>query len=179
VTSLEDRVRRLEDRFEINDLLVRYAVLLDDRQFEAVGRLFTEDGVFASPNSTTEGRASIARNFEAKHEPFTMTLHDPHASACFFTSDDDARGTVLGYAELANGDHTIVTNIRYQDDYRREAGTWKFARRHVLSVYGMTVADFIAGRAGTAERKRWPDRPVGKAECPDIDQRYAGYVVQP
>ena len=55
MTSLEDRVRRLDDRFEINDLLVRYAVLLDDRQFEAVGRLFTEDGVFASPNSTTEG----------------------------------------------------------------------------------------------------------------------------
>ncbi|CAB5017994.1 unannotated protein [freshwater metagenome] len=49
----------------------------------------------------------------------------------------------------------------------------------MLSVYGMTVADFIAGRAGTAERKRWPDRPVGEAECPDIEQRYAGYVVQP
>lgn len=69
MTLLEDRVRRLEDRFEINDLLVAYAVLLDDRQFEAVGRLFTEDGVFASPNSTTNGRTAIVANFESKHSP--------------------------------------------------------------------------------------------------------------
>jgi hypothetical protein len=179
VTSLEDRVRRLEDRFEINDLLVSYAVLLDDRQFESVGRLFTEDGVFASPNSTTHGRSAIAANFEAKHAPFTMTLHDPHASSLLFAGPDEARGTVLGYAELANGEHTIITNIRYQDDYRREAGAWRFARRHVLSVYGMTVADFVSGRAGDAERKRWPGRPVGPAECPDVEQRFPGYLVQP
>jgi hypothetical protein len=179
VTSLEDRVRRIEDRFEINDLLVSYAVLLDDRQFESVGRLFTEDGVFASPNSTTHGRSAIAANFEDKHAPFTMTLHDPHASSCNFTGPDDARGTVLGYAELANAEHTIITNIRYQDDYRREAGAWRFARRHVLSVYGMTVADFVSGRAGGAERKRWPGRPVGPAECPDVEQRFPGYLVQP
>jgi ketosteroid isomerase-like protein len=179
VTSLEDRVRRLEDRFEINDLLVSYAVLLDDRQFESVGRLFTEDGVFASPNSTTHGRSAIAANFEAKHAPFTMTLHDPHASSLLFTGPDEARGTVLGYAELANGEHTIITNIRYQDDYRREAGAWRFARRHVLSVYGMTVSDFVSGRAGDAERKRWPGRPVGPAECPDVEQRFPGYLVQP
>lgn len=172
-------MRRLEDRFEISDLLVSYAVLLDDRDFEAVSRLFTEDGVFASPNSTTEGRSAIAANFEAKHAPFVMTLHDPHASACFFTGPDDARGTVLGYAELANGEHTITTNIRYQDDYRREDGRWRFARRHVLSVYGMTVDDFISGKAGSLERKRWPGRPIGAAECPDVDRRYAGYLRQP
>lgn len=179
MTSLEDRVRRLEDRFAINDLLVTYAVLLDDRQFEAVGCLFTEDGVFASPNSTTRGRLAIAANFELKHEPFTMTLHDPHASCCFFTGLDDARGTVLGYAELANREHTIITNIRYQDDYRREGDGWLFAKRHVLSVYGMTVEDFVAGQAGGTKRKRWPARPVGPAECPDIDQRFPGYLMQP
>ena len=179
MVTLEDRVRRLEDRFEINDLLVTYAVLLDDRQFEAVSRLFTEDGEFASPNSTTSGRTAIAENFEAKHAPFTMTLHDPHASSCFFTGPDDARGTVLGYAELANEEHTIITNIRYQDDYRREAGIWRFARRHVLSVYGMTVEDFVSGQAGGIERKRWPARPVGPAECPDVDQRFPGYLKQP
>ena len=177
--TLEERIGQLESRFEINDLLVRYAVLLDDRRFGEVGELFTSDGVFASPNSVTTGRAAIVENFRAKHAPFIMTMHDPHASAVFFTSSEQARGTVLGYAELANDEHTIVTNIRYQDDYRREDGSWKFEKRHVLSVYGMTVADFVAGRAGEADRKRWPNRPVAAAECPDAEQRFPGYLVAP
>ena len=57
--SIEQRVQVLEDRLAIGDLLVRYAVLLDDRRFEEVGELFTEDGVFSSPNSRTVGRAAI------------------------------------------------------------------------------------------------------------------------
>ena len=44
--SLEQRVRRLEDRFAINDLVVTYATLLDDAQWDALGQLFTEDGVY-------------------------------------------------------------------------------------------------------------------------------------
>ena len=47
----EKEVRRLEDRFAINDLVVAYATLLDDAQWDQLGELFTDDGVFASPNS--------------------------------------------------------------------------------------------------------------------------------
>ena len=65
--SLEHRVRRLEDRFAINDLVVAYATLLDDAQWDALGLLFTADGVFASPNSTTVGRGAIVENFKVKH----------------------------------------------------------------------------------------------------------------
>ena len=179
VTSLESRVQRLEDRFAINDLIVRYAVLLDDMLFEEVGLLFTEDGVFASSNSVTTGRQAVIENFRVKHAPFPMTLHDPQGVAVHFIDDDHARGTVIGYAELANEQHTIVTNIRYQDDYRKEDGVWRFAKRLVLSTYAMTVDDFNAGRAGLAQRKIWPNRPVGDAELPDKEQKYPGYVELP
>lgn len=173
--SLEQRVRRLEDRFAINDLVVRYATLLDDAQWDDLGELFTEDGVFASPNSTTTGRAAVVENFRVKHAPFPVTWHDPHGVVVEFDDDDRARGTVIGYAELANADDTVVTSIRYQDDYRRENGRWRFARRHVLSVYGMPVQEHAAGALGRSERKRWPGRPAGAAELPDFDRRFPGY----
>ena len=173
--SLEQRVRRLEDRFAINDLVVTYATLLDDAQWDALGQLFTEDGVFASPNSTTTGRAAIVENFKVKHAPFPVTWHDPHGIAVEFDDDDHARGTVIGYAELANADDTVVTSIRYQDDYRREDGRWRFARRHVLSLYGMSVQEHGAGALGLSERKRWPNRPTGAAELPDFERRFPGY----
>jgi hypothetical protein len=173
--SLEQRVQRLEDRFALQDLVVRYATLLDDAQWDALGQLFTADGVFASPNSTTTGRAEIVENFKVKHAPFPVTWHDPHGMTVEFDDDDHARGTVIGYAELANPDSTVVTSIRYQDDYRREDGCWRFARRHVLSVYGMGIDEFVAGKLGVDERKRWPNRPTAAAELPDFDRLFPGY----
>ena len=44
--DLARRVQWLEDRFALQDLLVQYAVLLDDRRFDEVSELFTSDGVF-------------------------------------------------------------------------------------------------------------------------------------
>jgi len=173
--SLEQRVRRLEDRFAINDLVVQYATLLDDAQWEALGELFAMDGVFASPNSTTTGRAAIIENFKVKHAPFPATLHDPHGIAVEFDDDDHARGTVIGYAELASADAAIVTSIRYQDDYVREDGRWRFATRHVLSLYGMSVQEHADGGLGLADRKRWPGRPAGPAELPDVTRRFPGF----
>lgn len=174
--DLAHRVQRLEDRFALQDLLVHYAVLLDDRRFDEVSSLFTADGVFSSPNSRTVGREAIARNFEVKHDGTLATWHDPHASAVHFVDDDHARGTVIGYAELAWPDRTVVTSIRYLDDYTREADGWKFASRHVLSVYGLTTDAWLAGEMGLAERKRWPGRPVAAAELPDVEQRFPGYL---
>ncbi len=173
--SLEKRIQRLEDRFAINDLVVSYATLLDDAQWDEVGELFTEDGVFGSPNSTTVGRAEVVANFKVKHAPFPATWHDPHGIVVEFDDDDHARGTVIGYAELAGPDATVVTSIRYQDDYRREGGRWRFASRHVLSVYGMSVEDFVAGSMGVADRKRWPGRTPSAAELPDFQRANPGY----
>ena len=173
--SLEQRVRRLEDRFAIGDLVVQYATLLDDAQWERLGELFTEDGVFGSPHSTTTGRAAVVENFRVKHAPFTWTWHDPHGHAVEFDDDDHARGTVIGYAELGNAETTICTSIRYLDDYRREDGRWRFARRNVLSLYGSSLDDRNSGGLQQAERKRWPNRPSGAAELPDYERRFPGY----
>ena len=87
--SLEARIARIEDRFAISDLVVRYATLLDDAQWDALGELFTEDGVFGSPHSTTVGRAAVVENFRVKHAPFTWTWHDPHGHVVEF--DDEGR----------------------------------------------------------------------------------------
>lgn len=173
--DLEKRVQRLEDRFAIQDLVVQYATLLDDAQWGALGELFTGDGVFGSPHSTTTGRAAVVENFKVKHAPFIWTWHDPHGMSVEFLDDDNARGTVIGYAELGNAETTITTSIRYLDDYRREEGRWRFARRHVLSVYGISDDDRTAGGLRQQERKRWPGRPSGMAELPDYERRFPGY----
>ena len=73
------------------------------------------------------GREATEANFAAKLAPYTWTWHDPHGHAVEFDDDDYARGTVIGYGELGNAETTLCTSIRYQDDYRREDGRWRFA----------------------------------------------------
>lgn len=53
--SLVARVARLEAREQIRELLVRYALLIDDHEFDALGNLFTP----------THGSAGPARNTPA------------------------------------------------------------------------------------------------------------------
>lgn len=175
MTDIETRIRRLEDRFAIADLVVTYATLLDDRQWTRVGALFTRDGVFASPNSTTVGREAIVANFEVKLARYTWTLHDPHGHAVEFVDDDHARGTVIGYSELGNAEMSLCTSIRYLDDYRREDGRWRFERRNVLTLYGLTLADRAAGGLLAEDRKRWPGRDSEAAELPDVARAHPGY----
>ena len=153
----------------------RAANLNDAGDWAGLTALFTEDGVFGSPHSTTTGRAAVIDNFKVKHAPFTWTWHDPHGHSVEFDDDHHARGTVIGYAELGNAETTICTSIRYLDDYRREEGRWRFARRTVLSVYGSSLADRNAGGLQESERKRWPGRPSGPAELPDFERRFPGY----
>lgn len=173
--DLEGRLRQVEDRLEIGELIVRYALLLDDARWDELAELWTEDAVFASPSSRTEGRAAIIENFKFKHAPYSATWHDPHGSVIDLIDADHARGTVIGYAELGKQDCTIATSIRYLDDYRRVDGTWRFASRHVLSMYGMPLPDLIAGGFGSELRKRWPDRGLAAAELPDYAQNFPGY----
>lgn len=175
MVDIDARFRRIEARFAIQDLVVNYATLLDDGQWDGLGELFTHDGVFASPNSTTIGRENIVENFKTKLAPYTWTWHDPHGHAISIDDDDHARGTLIGYSELGTRETTLCTSIRYLDDYRLEDGRWRFAQRTVLSLYGLTLADRAAGGLQAAERKRWPGRPAAAAELPDTARRFPGY----
>lgn len=173
--SFEQRVQKLEDRWELNDLVTKYALLLDDAQWSGLGQLFTEDAVFASPTSSTTGRENIVRNFQVKHDPFPVTWHDPHAMVVDFNGENHARGTVIAYAELAQPGATVATSIRYHDEYRREDGRWRFARRFVLSLYAMPLIELVSGGMAEQDRKKWPGRLAERTELPDFNREFGGY----
>jgi len=175
MSDVEQRFARLESRFAISDLVVNYATALDDRQWNLLGELWAKDAVFVSPNSVTEGREAIVEGFRVRLSAYTWSLHDPHGHSVEFDDDTHARGTVIGYSELGKADSTLTTSIRYHDDYVLEEGRWRFARRSVLSLYGMTMAEVADGGLSKSERKRWPGRAPELAELPDFERLHGGY----
>jgi hypothetical protein len=164
--TLAARVARLEARAAIQELLVRYALLIDDHDFDALGMLFAPDARFGSPGSTHLGREDIVANYRHAGEVYPISLHEAHGSVIEFDDDEHARGVVLGFSEQAGDEHTVITSFRYHDQYVRLDGRWHFAVREVRTLYAMTHAELAAGGLRLPLRKRWPHRAPAPAELP-------------
>ena len=169
--TLADRIARLEARAEIQELLVRYALLIDDHDFDALGALFTADARFGSPGGAHVGRADIVANYRARGAQYPISLHVARGVVLEFDDDEHAHGQVQGFSEQAGGEQTVITAFRYDDAYRREDGHWRFASRDVRTLYAMTHAELAAGGLGQELRKRWPHREPARAELPPDELR--------
>lgn len=165
------RLARVEARLELQELLGRYALAVDDHDAEALGECFTVDGVFGFPNSAgAVGREAVVAAFRERFARYGATLHVPQTQVLHRLDEMTASGTVVGYAELASGDDTVVTSFRYDDEYAVEDGRWRFRRRQIRTLYAMPLSDLAAGGLSWAERKRWPGVTPSVAELPDDDR---------
>jgi len=97
---------------------------------------------------------------------YPVTLHEARGFVLEFRDDEHARGEVLGFSEQASGRHTVVTSFRYDDEYVRLDGRWRFASRQVRTLYAMTHAELASGGLAWELRKRWPHRAPALAELP-------------
>ena len=64
--NLEQRIRRLEDRDAIRTLIGRYGRLVDERDIQGVGMLFTTNGSFRSVDGkiSSTGRDAVIEQFQ-------------------------------------------------------------------------------------------------------------------
>ena len=126
-----------DDRRALTELSYRYAAHVDDRDFEALGRLFTEDAVLVSGSGTREGRAAI---LEAMHklERYERTFHLVGQVRLWVEPDGPHGETYCAAhhfttaADGATADHVLA--IRYPDRYvaapdATPGDPWRFARR--------------------------------------------------
>ena len=47
-SELEERIKRLEDKDEIRDLVIMYGIIMDEHDFEGIERIFTKDASLTS-----------------------------------------------------------------------------------------------------------------------------------
>jgi ketosteroid isomerase-like protein len=163
--DLESRLRRLEDRAELGELVARYALAVDDRDFETLAQLFTRDCVFDNVKGVEQGRDCVVAYYRERLAEFGPTYHIPHMQSLDFAGADAAKGTVMAHAELAIDGVTYAVALRYIDDYRREEGRWRFRERKVRQLYAMPLADLPQGLAQDL-RKRWPGTEPAAGDWP-------------
>jgi SnoaL-like domain len=128
ISDLARTVRRLQDRQELRDLTLRYCHAIDDSDWAALRELYTDH---ADVGDETVERLRSVRS------TYGRTIHTAHGQLVEFTDDDHATGMVPAHAELDIKGETVICAMRYYDDYVREAGGWRFARRDLRFVYAL------------------------------------------
>jgi 3-phenylpropionate/cinnamic acid dioxygenase small subunit len=133
--SIEARLREVEDRTAIADLVFEYARLVDECQPEAVAALFTDDArIDYGPGlgGTQQGRAAVAAFFQGLYT-FARTSHHVSNHQIRFEGEGRARGVVYVLAwhqfrGVREGKTGWVMG-RYEDEYVRTPAGWRFAAR--------------------------------------------------
>lgn len=154
---MEQRVRALEDRFAINELVALYCQHLDDCDMPALTELFIEDASFGSvTGSPVTGREKLLGFIRDRASMEDWSFHYPHTVVIDLVSGTEARGVVTQHAEMGvDGGRCIRSAMRYNDEYVKVDGSWKFKGRLVSFWYCMDLNELATGY-DNAQRKRWP-----------------------
>jgi hypothetical protein len=131
----QDRARDLYDIEAIKQLKARYFRLLDTKQWDEWGLVFTADCVMELPEADLvhHGRAEIVEQVSGALAG-TRTVHHGHMPELEITGADTARGVwaMFDYVEWpagANGERVGLNGYgHYVEEYRRDDGEWRIAR---------------------------------------------------
>jgi uncharacterized protein (TIGR02246 family) len=131
----EQRLRNVEARLAIQELVARYCLAVDDRDYPALAALFDADAVMPVAGHEASGRDAVVAALRERLAPAARTVHSPHLCTLDELAGDHARGTVLGHVEMGVGGTTHYGALRYADRYVRRGERWLFARRELTYLH--------------------------------------------
>ena len=175
------RIRRLEDRAEIGELVARYCLVMDDRDMTGMPELFTPDAIVRSSDGVMNavGLPAVIEMFRGRFSVLGPSNHFTHDRIVRFEDDDPdtASGIVLAHAEMNRKGQPMLAAIRYADRYRRSGGRWRIAERVMSFFYYVPTAEYLEALGpGLARRMRAYDeaRPADWPESLASWQKYYG-----
>jgi hypothetical protein len=118
-------------------LAAHYAHAADRGTGDDMAALFAEDGVVVSPEATLQGRSSISRIPAMLRDMFAATRHEILQQTIVPQGNNAWCGeTYCNALHLLRpaGDgprQVLVWAIRYQDEFKRADGDWRFVRREL------------------------------------------------
>jgi uncharacterized protein (TIGR02246 family) len=167
--SVEARLRRLEDRTEIRQLIQDYRRELDARDLTAYGLLFAADGEWLGGTGYGKSPAGITAMLE---ERLPGNVSDSGQSSWHLVTEpeivlhgDQATGSVTWTLVARGDDGTPCLRLlgHYEDTYVREDGRWRFQRRVAHTDLPYRELEVPAEWAAARAALRATDEPAAAA----------------
>jgi ketosteroid isomerase-like protein len=146
VSSVEDRLRRLEDVEAIRTLDAVYCRLLDDGDWPALVQLFTPEGVFYGLRRV-EGRADLLAFFaELAEAGLTAFWHHVSNLEVAVHTDAATVRSLLWQPCVVDGVPHVAAG-RYADELVRTKAGWRYQVKQIRFSYWAPLTDeWDAGR---------------------------------
>ena len=136
--DLERRVRALEDVEAIKQLKTRYCAYCDDSyNADGIAGLFVEDAVWdGGIRGRAEGREEIRDFFIRAPQRLPFAIHMV-MNPIIEVSGDEASGTwyLFQPCTFAEGNQAVWGSARYDEEYVRVDGEWKFKNLKLTSFF--------------------------------------------
>ena len=133
--DLEQRLRRVEDLLEINQLFIDYGMHLDAGRFDDYAQLFAKDGEMSlGPLGKAKGREQIREVIAASLAPFVGKTYHVITNPMVQLDGDRATSEVMWtmIQTSATGTPEVAMLGRHLDELVREDGAWKILKRKGL-----------------------------------------------
>jgi hypothetical protein len=138
--ELRERVRALEDREQIRNLIQAYRKTLDDRDLRAFSELFAAEGTWTGRSGTATGPQEIYSMLTAAlpdnpPAPGSTLWHLNTDPAIEVNGDRASAFTFWMHVRRGDGDVPLLPTLGgYQDELIRQDGRWRFQLRTVLPL---------------------------------------------
>ena len=136
--DLEKRIKVLEDIEDIKRLKRRYCLYCDDNyDADALADLFTEDAVWdGGIRGKSEGREAIRSFFQKAPQRLPFAIHMV-TNPIIEVDGDTGKGTwyLFQPCTFADGDRAVWGAARYDEEYVRVNGQWKFQNLTLTSHF--------------------------------------------
>jgi hypothetical protein len=170
--SADARLKELEDRQAIHELLMNYGRTLDARDFAGFERLFARDAEYGGARALTKGPAAIRASLEAALAKNAAPA--PGRDWHFLMNEtvalhgDEATAVSLGVFFVRGAENKLESNsiAIYTDRLVREDGAWKF-RRRVLGA--APVTDQAAAAPAQPAAAAPAAAQAGRAATPTVE----------
>ena len=162
--DVEARLRAMEAREAIRQLVAHYALALDSRDTRTLAGLFVDD---VKTGDGRVGRIALQDWFDGILRPYTITFHLIGNHVIDLVDETHATGVLYCRPEHQVGDQWIVMPLQYWDRYERHAGDWFFKSRSIHPFY---AADVLQNPAQVPGRFNFPGNPM--LDGADLPERW-------
>lgn len=141
-------IQEISDRLELQDLVTRYAEIIDRKAFLELSMIFTDDAVI-DYEATGAPKCSVNEMITFLTETMSLFPNHQHlvSNTQFKIDGDTATGRVMCFnpMEMAveDGTQTFILGIWYVDEFVRVDDCWLFASRKQEASWNLNFPEHL------------------------------------